>query len=133
MYIIPIANVHDWITDTYDTKEIENCERSFLMTIVLSMVNTWLCLFSPYFRIFENDVLGYASETSTEDTRKEAEKEAKSKSEAKEESQCEAAEEAGFEAQEAIEEENGYKKEISRLKTRKEVSMMYSESTLVGC
>ena len=30
----------------------KNCERSFLMTIVLLMVNTWLCLFSPYFRKF---------------------------------------------------------------------------------
>ena len=72
------------------------------------------------------------SETSTEDTKKETEKEAESKSEAKDESQCEA-EEAGCEAQEAIEEENGYEKEISTLKTRKEVSMVYSKSTLVGC
>ena len=37
----------------------ENCERFFFMTITLSMVNTWLSLFSPYFRKFENDVLGY--------------------------------------------------------------------------
>ena len=121
------------------------------------MVNIRLSLFSPYFRNFENHVLGYAissyfsaiiwpksrylrrskfyfwwSEKAFENTRKEAEKEAESKSEAKEESQCEA-EEAGCEAQEAIEEENGYEKEISRLKTRKEVSMVYSESTLVGC
>ena len=64
-------------------------------------------------------------------TRKEEEKEAESKSETEEESQCEA-EEADCEAQEAIEEE-GCEKKVSRLKTRKEVRMLYSESILVGC
>ena len=75
--------------------------------------------------------------------RKEEEKEAESKSETEEESQCEA-EEAGCEAQEAIEEEagceaqeaieeEGCEKKVSRLKTRKEVRMLYSESILVGC
>ena len=63
--------------------------------------------------------------------RKEEEKEAESKSETEEESQCEA-EEAGCETQEAIEEE-GCEKKVSRLKTRKEVRMLYSESILVGC
>ena len=32
----------------------------FFRAFVLSMVNTWLSLFSPYFRKFENDVLGYS-------------------------------------------------------------------------
>ena len=63
--------------------------------------------------------------------RKEEEKEAESKSETEEESQCEA-EEAGCEAQESIE-EKGCEKKVSRLKTRKEVRMLYSESILVRC
>ena len=63
--------------------------------------------------------------------RKEEEKEAESKSETEEECQCEA-EEAGCEAQEAIE-EKGCEKKVSRLKTRKEVRLLYSESILVGC
>ena len=63
-------------------------------------------------------------------TRKEEEKEAESKSETEEESQCEA-EEADCEAEEDIEE--GCEKKVSRLKTRKEVRLMYSESILVGC
>ena len=55
------------------------------------------------------------------------------KAEAKEECQCEAEErEGGAEAKEAFKEE-GYEKEVNRFKTRKEVSMMYSESILVGC
>ena len=32
----------------------------FFRAIVLSMVNTWLSLFSPYFRKCENGVLGYS-------------------------------------------------------------------------
>ena len=44
--------------------------------------------------------------------------EAESKSEAKEESQCEA-EEAGCEAQEAIEEENGYEKSVGSKRGKK--------------
>ena len=30
------------------------------MQFVLSILNTWVSLFSPYFRKFENDVLGYS-------------------------------------------------------------------------
>ena len=102
------------------------------------MVNIRLSLFSPYFRNFENHVLGYAissyfsaiiwpksrylrrskfyfwwSEKAFENTRKEAEKEAESKSEAKEESQSEA-EETEVEAQESIQEAECYVKEVSK-------------------
>ena len=54
------------------------------------------------------------------------------KSRAKEECLCEAEErEWRAEAKEAFKEES-YEKEFNRLKTRKEVRMMYSESILVG-
>ena len=59
-------------------------------------------------------------------------KEEERKAEAKEECQCEVEEREGAEAKEAFKEE-GYEKEVNRFKTRKEVSMMYSESILVGC
>ena len=62
-------------------------------------------------------------------TRKEEEKEAESKSETEEESQCEA-EEADCEAQESIK-EKGCEKKVSRLKTRKEVRRVYSESIII--
>ena len=59
------------------------------------------------------------------------EKEAESKSETKEESQCEAEETEG-EAQEIFKQEEGCWKEVTWLKTRKEVRRMNSESNLVG-
>ena len=105
----------------------------FLRTFVLSMVNTRLSLFSPYFRKFENDVLGYSFWWSPNDFELVWRKRRREKSRAKEECLCEAEErEWRAEAKEAFKEES-YEKEFNRLKTRKEVRMMYSESILVGC
>ena len=120
------------------------------------MVNTWLFLFSPYFRKFENGVLGspiwsYFSEIILPKSRYLRECKIDfliTESiichiyQTEEESQCEteetgcevqeAIEEAGCDAQEVIEEE-GCEKKVSKLKTRKEVRMLYSELILVGC
>ena len=134
-----------WRVSKITTKT--NCER-FFRAFVLSMVNTWLFLFSPYFRKFENGVLGspiwsYFNEIILPKSRylrrckidflitERIICHIYQIYETEDESQCEA-EEAGCEAQEAIEEE-GCEKKVSRLKTRKEVRMMYSESILVGC
>ena len=59
-----LSTISDLLLPTCSTssfqKLVEKGERLFLRAFVLSMVNTWLSLFSPYFRKFEKDVLGYS-------------------------------------------------------------------------
>ena len=117
--------------------EFGNCERSFFRAFALSMVNTWLSLFSPYFRKFENDVLGYSfwwilnqfmwldsryfswgkiQVLTLWSSRKEGGQPGaeERKAEAKEEREAETKE--------------GYEKEVSRFKARKEISLIYFQS-----
>ena len=96
-------------------------------------------MFSPYFRKYENDVLGYPISSNFSEiillksrylSQCEAEEE-ESPREAEEESQCEA-EETECKAEATIKEE-GYEEEIHAFKAWKEVRRMYSESISAGC
>ena len=53
--------IYEKIFPTGQTDSVGGGEQklwTFFRALVLSMVNTWFSLFSPYFRKFENDVLG---------------------------------------------------------------------------
>ena len=112
------------------------------MTITLSMVNTWLSLFSPYFRKCENDVLGYPIWSNLSEILLPKSRYLRGCKidflTAEEESQCVAEEESGETEEtectaEAFIKEEGYEEEIHTFKAWKEVRRMYSESISVGC
>ena len=107
------------------------------MPFVLSIVNIWLSLFYPYFRKFENDVLGYPfwwipnqfMLLDSRDLRRGKIQVLTLWSSRKEDGQP-GAEERKAEAKEEREAEakEGYEKGVSRFKARKETSLIYFES-----
>ena len=128
-----------WTPQSWEWSNWKYHALFFIVRFVLSMVNTWLSLFSPYFRKFENDVLGYPFwwipnqfmwldsryfswckiQVSTlwssrkEDCQPGAE-ERKAEAKAKEEREAEAKE--------------GYEKKVSRFKAMKEISLICFDS-----
>ena len=118
-----------------------NCERFFLKTFVLSIVNIPFVSFSPYLRFFLNDVFNLVWKSphlrrwkKTPQTPIKSNKVKSNRKPApKKKSSCKCEAEEIYQQNQKNFEKQGWKTEISDTKAREEIRRLKSELRSVGC